>query len=261
MNNRVYESGALKQKKAKRALAARGKLPKIDAFFAKKKLVPEGGNIEMEQGNLENAQNGNDKTVSNFNEIENVEKDTKNCTEVVDECAMQQDERVAAVDCVLSILSSGNSEISCYELDPELWKIEKNMVNYWIRQGRHKNIEKDFRKSLRVYQEGEKIKNRYLTMSAFKRELPNGELVDREWLMYSPSSGRVYCFSCRLLSDSNSPFAKTGFNDWKHAHEALKEHENSIDHRKSMLTYLERKKAINCIDSQLAKQFANEQLY
>ena len=65
----------------------------------------------------------------------------------------------------------------------------------------------------------------------FKRELRNGECVKREWLLYSPSQGRLYRSVCRLLSKSESPFATSWFNDWKHSN-IMVEHENWEEHHK-----------------------------
>lgn len=140
-------------------------------------------------------------------------------------------------------------------------EITENLIAYWIEKGPRQNIENGFYNSLRLYNENDAVKERYLTLNAFKRCLPNGEKVDRTWLIYSPLQGKVYCFACRLFSTSDSPFSKSGFNDWKHVHELLREHENSLDHRKSMLVYLERQKNINCVDSELIKQFQNERTY
>src|SRR6218665_1063625 len=59
---------------------------------------------------------------------------------------------------------------------------------------------------------------RYLSKNLFKRELRNGECVQRIILiLYSPSQGCLYCFSCRLLSKKQSAFATSGFNYWKYS--------------------------------------------
>jgi hypothetical protein len=39
-----------------------------------------------------------------------------------------------------------------------------------------------------------KTETRHLTQAMFKRQLSNGEAADREWLIYSPSQGKMYCF-------------------------------------------------------------------
>jgi hypothetical protein len=75
-----------------------------------------------------------------------------------------------------------------------------------------------FIKSARVYTAGDKnTETRHLTRAMFKRQLSNGKVADREWLIYSPSQGKVYCFVCKLFSHIDSAFNTSGFNDWKHA--------------------------------------------
>lgn len=60
----------------------------------------------------------------------------------------------------------------------------------------------------------------------FFTKLPHGELKKREWLMYSNTTGCLYCVPCKLFHPrSDSSFCK-GFNDWKNCIR-LKEHEQS----------------------------------
>jgi len=47
----------------------------------------------------------------------------------------------------------------------------------------------------------------------FERTLPNGQVCDRLWLLYSPSQGSVFCFMCKLFSKNReNPFVENGFN-------------------------------------------------
>ena len=112
--------------------------------------------------------------------------------------------------------------------DPGLWNTKYTVtVDHWIFNGPTKcqNHDCDFSNSRRVFGEGEKTQTRYLTNTLFKRELRNGEFIKREWLLYSPPKGCLYFFPCRLLSKKESPFATSGFNDWKHSN-VVAEHEN-----------------------------------
>jgi hypothetical protein len=62
------------------------------------------------------------------------------------------------------------------------------------------NKQRSFTKSARVYTDGDKnTETRHLTQAMFKRQLSNGKVVDCEWLIYSPSQGKVYCFVCKLF--------------------------------------------------------------
>lgn len=67
----------------------------------------------------------------------------------------------------------------------------------------------------------------------FVRTLSNGEKCHRQWMLYSPSQGNIFCFMCKLFGSSRSkdnPFVCSGFDKWKKS-ERITQHENSIDHR------------------------------
>lgn len=74
----------------------------------------------------------------------------------------------------------------------------------------------------------------------YSRKLSNGEFIDRQWLVYSVSSDRVYCFCCKLFPSHAtnlriSSLATVGLRDWKHIFERLKTHEISQAHIKSAM--------------------------
>lgn len=80
------------------------------------------------------------------------------------------------------------------------------------------------------------------------------------WLMFSEHTANVYCFVCKLFnkSNNNSSFINPGFNNWKTSYEKVKEHENSANHRKSMLTWLDRVNTKLRIDKTMAEKMLNE---
>jgi len=58
--------------------------------------------------------------------------------------------------------------------------------------------------------------NRKFFEKYYYRIMPNGEKVDRNWLVYSLSAGSVYCFPCKLFnheSSSKSNIVNIGFDD------------------------------------------------
>ncbi|XP_047139006.1 uncharacterized protein LOC124814940 [Hydra vulgaris] len=57
--------------------------------------------------------------------------------------------------------------------------------------------------------------NRFLNYSVFIRVLPNGDIVDLDWLVYSPAKTCVFCFPCILFSSDRSQLSGLGFKDWK----------------------------------------------
>uniref|UniRef100_H3A3E5 TTF-type domain-containing protein n=1 Tax=Latimeria chalumnae TaxID=7897 RepID=H3A3E5_LATCH len=88
----------------------------------------------------------------------------------------------------------------------------------------------------------------------------NGKKFDREWLLYLSTASNVYCFCCKLLSNSSSNFATDGFNDWRNT-KLIKMHENSDEHRAVTLAWLKRSTAEGCIDSELRRQCETERKY
>ncbi len=64
----------------------------------------------------------------------------------------------------------------------------------------------------------ERILRQGIYNNMFKHELQNGKCVKREWLLHSPFQGRLFCFVYHFLSQTESPFATSGFNGWKHSH-------------------------------------------
>jgi len=88
----------------------------------------------------------------------------------------------------------------------------------------------DFKKSERVCRD----KQRFLSKSLFERKLLNGDIVQRDYLISSPSQGSVFCAPCKLFGGT-SQFGTSGFNDWKHASDRVNEHENSSAYRDCVL--------------------------
>ena len=84
---------------------------------------------------------------------------------------------------------------------------------YWIDKGpsdcQHWND--NFAKSKCIF----KNQNRYCSKGIFQGVKANGEKFSREWLVYSPSTGCVFCIVCRLFSSSSGALVTHGFSDWK----------------------------------------------
>lgn len=116
----------------------------------------------------------------------------------------------------------------------------------------------NFDASIRQY----KNQNRLLSSKVFSRILANGEKCMRNWLIYSESTGNVFCYVCKLFNKNNtSKFVNGGFSNWKKAEEKIGGHENSAEHKKCMLiwlTYVHEKSHIN---NYMAKQLQVEIKY
>ena len=130
-------------------------------------------------------------------------------------------------------------------------------VDYWIAKGpsecQHWNS--SFENSKRVF----KNQTRYCSKSIFHSRKVNGEMYVREWLVYSPTTGCVYCFVCTLFQPSTSALSSEGFSDWRNL-SVIKSHENSEVHRTALLTYLSRKRG-STLNSKLAENIKAEQQY
>ena len=71
-----------------------------------------------------------------------------------------------------------------------------------------------------------------------KRKLPNGEIVDRPWLIYSVSSYKIFCYCYKLFDNAANALANSDFNNWPNIHTRLAEHEKSKKHLEAMFLSL-----------------------
>lgn len=110
-----------------------------------------------------------------------------------------------------------------------------------------------------------KNQDRTFTVQQLKRTLVNGEEVDRDWLIYSPSQNSVFCFACRLFGTSLAAkadtFACIGFTDFHNIQRGLKRHEKATHHVLSELAYKTRSKDSNTIGSCFINQSRVEMDY
>ncbi|XP_075036084.1 WD repeat domain phosphoinositide-interacting protein 2 isoform X2 [Mixophyes fleayi] len=152
-----------------------------------------------------------------------------------------------------------------YQNDIGLWTID-NITNevrdFWCKQGpvECQHHDDDFSLSERVYSDQRRKCSRVLI---FRKHI-TGETIKREWLVYSPLTGNVYCFACVLFDGIHgvkTQFSHGGFSDWKHASTRISEHEKSNGHRTSMVTWISRGKDLGRIDSIMEIEFTKEKEY
>ena len=102
----------------------------------------------------------------------------------------------------------------------------------------------------------------FFRKSTFYCSLPNGEKKKRNWLCYSPSTGKAFCFQCKLFSPEDSAFSRSGFCDWKNATQRVVAHEKSSKaHRDATMTLCRRAKASGRVNSPLIEQCQAERIY
>lgn len=138
--------------------------------------------------------------------------------------------------------------------------ITENLREVCISMGtdHFRNLANDYPKTKREYSGV----NRFLNPSAFTRVLPNGEVVSRDWLVYSPAKTCVFCFPCILFSSDRSiKLCTSGDNDWKNITQNLKSHETSTKHIDSVLTLAHRSAAVGRIDAELHKNMIEQHKY
>ena len=93
--------------------------------------------------------------------------------------------------------------------DPALWKnthserakaflIDRGALGVKVFHNRCANYPASIRDS------GIGVKTRVLTNEQLTCRLPNGQVVDRQWITYSPSTRNIYCFPCKLFSSISS---------------------------------------------------------
>lgn len=142
--------------------------------------------------------------------------------------------------------------------DPGTWKTyDPLVIENIVKKSPKQNLCADFSKSERVYAD----QKRTLSLNFFKSVLPNGETYTRDWLLFSASTGKLYCIPCCLFQpDSKKNHFCTGFNDWKHGQNLIKHHEQSADHRRNILTYITRQKNYK-VSTMLSTQYEEEVKY
>lgn len=85
---------------------------------------------------------------------------------------------------------------------------------------------------------------RKFSSTQYLRKLPNGEKVNRDWLVYSKKINAVFCIFCKLFSTLSHKLT-TGYSNWRHLSVNISRHENSMEHMKSAQKWHELKLRLN----------------
>ena len=149
--------------------------------------------------------------------------------------------------------------------DPAKWTVNDDLRRFLVSNAPSQNIDGGFSESRRTYaahsSSGETVTQksvpRFCRKVFFEKQLKNGETYNRSNLIYSPSTGRIFCYPCMLYSKVTSAFTK-GYDDWKHAINYIHDHENSDHHRDAMLAMASYSDSKCRIDKQLALEQERE---
>lgn len=205
----IQKKSEEKQRKQKEILE---RTTKIDSFFTKS--VPQPPIEEFED---------NVPSTSKESSVLSALCEDEDATENHDEREEKKDQPI------LSLLSSQSFK---FDKDPAKWIVNDELIDFVARNGYSQNADSDFQNSRRVY----KDQTRLLSSTIFKRELQNGEVSNRQWIIYSETNGSIYCGPCRLLSKAGTSFCTDkGFNDWKNLKQCIEQHERSINHKNSVV--------------------------
>ncbi|KAL4113937.1 hypothetical protein QTP88_017487 [Uroleucon formosanum] len=117
--------------------------------------------------------------------------------------------------------------------DPANWpiSISQDLRTNIVKLGPKRIINFNFPSRVIISSSSAKEVNRRFSTNFYYRKLPNGEIVDRNWLVYSISKDYVFCFCCKLFGLSvYGSLSEIGTNDWSHLGTKLIEHERSLTH-------------------------------
>ncbi|KYM95568.1 Zinc finger MYM-type protein 1, partial [Cyphomyrmex costatus] len=121
--------------------------------------------------------------------------------------------------------------------DPALWPLHFTDTEHrdYLNKGYSffQNKDSDFKNSKREYN----TQNRYFSAKHFKRVLKNGERIERKWIMYSKSTGKIYCYFC------------------------LESHKSSSEHKNCTINCIQYMKQKEHIDKSLTDQYEQEMRY
>ncbi|XP_050497504.1 zinc finger MYM-type protein 5-like [Diabrotica virgifera virgifera] len=127
------------------------------------------------------------------------------------------------------------------------------ILEKWVEQNL---TDMDFSMSKRNFGE----QHRYAGKQIFYKRLVNGEVVRRDWAIYSESTGNIFCLYCVLFGNKKNQF-KTGFSLWNKSKERLDEHERSNDHIDNLKMYMTRLLKQGRVDVELEKEISTAKEY
>ena len=234
-------------------------VPKLTSLgFKSKPKEIEGNDDGVQEDICKLTTEGQNQTISTVETITDATDKEADRSELESSCE-ETSERSSKNDVDESLL------VSPFPNDAAQWtEITEDLRHYWASNGptecqRWTSL---YTQSAREFKERGRIKTRFFSESLLHRKLPDGEKIKREWLLYSPSTGKVFCFYCKLFECTNhsSMFSNEGFDDWKHP-ELIHVHERSSAHFDSIQSCRRWKTKHSLVDTQHQKQIQKEEAY
>lgn len=151
------------------------------------------------------------------------------------------------------------SAFSSIDIDnPFEWLTNNSeFVEYVLKGNVKQSVEKlNFINSAKQYPD----RKRSCSTNMFFKNRLNGEKIQRTWILYSESLGKIFCFYCKLFANKPGHFSCDGFDDWKQPNR-IAEHEVSKDHCQAAFVFAKRSEDARSIKSDVQKQTVNEVNY
>ncbi|KAJ8678725.1 hypothetical protein QAD02_014512 [Eretmocerus hayati] len=252
-DGRRRESGSFYRKRAaekdKKNEEVISKTPRIQSFFKSELQASSNCNIVVQenlQGIITQEERAVQRPVAGGDDLQ-VEPSTSTATETTNKIECQDEE--------IQERSSAPAKVKLNK-DPFFWPINDSTRDYIVKYGYEQNEGINFEKSRRTYES----QTRYFSGTLFERHLKNGETKHRDWLIYSQSTGNVYCGPCLAFNGSSKFASKEGFSDWRNP-KNLGLHEESDSHKNIVAAINQRRSCITQIDKQLTQSLDIETRY
>ncbi|XP_066590524.1 zinc finger MYM-type protein 1-like [Prorops nasuta] len=242
--SRKYDSGAQKRKIKRNKELFQSKLPKLTTYF-----THDEESIRVSQ--VKGTNESEEKDASIYTS-EDANESCNNISANKSDCATD------FVESISVIISEDIIQ------DPALWPkslhVNKSQRVSYLDKGHEffQNKNSNFKSSKRVY----KNQSRYFSHNYFYRKLSNDEKCERKWIIFSESTGNIFCYACKLFStNQTNVFVQKGFCNWKKAEEVIVGHENSVEHCRCMLMWNDYMHLNMRIDHDLENVINNEISY
>ncbi|CAL5195320.1 unnamed protein product [Lathyrus oleraceus] len=200
--NRKFECGNDKRKKKKKIEELiQSEVRALDKFLIKEpqvsnenRYVDNIDSLPIENDNLDSVPIEND----NLDSVP-IENDNLNSVPI-------ENDNLDSVPIVDEVNNDDNVDYDIF--DPRNWdRLQPKLIDLLVVKGpkRDNSIVKGPRDSL----------NRRFAANLYNRALANGEVCDRDWLVYSKELDRVFCFCCKVFKNGivMGQLANQGYSD------------------------------------------------